>query len=65
MGALNLHPQQTQNRFSNPQITEEDIYAGVRDYLEAVESKNLENWFCQAYGTSKMLINAWSRFVLQ
>ena len=65
LGKLQLHPKKTQEIFSNPDLKEEDILQGAKDFLEAVESKNMENWYFHPYATSKMLLNAWSRFVLK
>ena len=65
LGALNRQPQQVRNRFGNPNISEQDILDGVKEYLEAAEKGNMENWYIHVYCTSKMLLNAWSRFILQ
>jgi hypothetical protein len=56
--------------YSNPNISEEDIEEGVRQYVDAVEKEKEGSIggagrYWGAYGTSKMLLNAWSRFVLK
>lgn len=65
LGGLKLHPKQTQERFDRANLKEEDIYEGVQSYLKEVSEKNVENWCWMAYATSKMLLNAWSRYVLK
>ena len=65
LGALDSQPKVVQERFSNPELAEGEISKAVYEYLEAVGKKEMKDWFCHAYGTSKMLLNAWSRFILQ
>lgn len=65
LGGLRLHPQHTQLRFDRADLKEEDIYEGVERYLKAVEVKHMEDYCPMAYATSKMFLNAWSRYVLK
>lgn len=65
LGALKFHPEQTIKKYSNPDITLEEIIDGANKFVIGVEKKNLDDWFIDEYGTSKMLLNAWSRFILQ
>ena len=62
---LLFQPKGTQERFRNPDIKEEEIFQGVKEFYEAIEQRNMEKWHCHSYATSKMLLNAWSRFVLK
>ena len=51
--------------FNNPSIQQVDILNGVDDFLKAVEKKKMDDWYLEAYGTSKMLLNSWSRWILR
>lgn len=65
LGALKFHPPNTQARYSNPSLQKQDILEGAESFLQEVSAGKMENWSFNPYGTSKMLLNAWSRFVLQ
>lgn len=65
MGGLMLHPQITQLKFNDPYLKLGDIEEGVEDFINSVSKKDISRWYSCAYGTSKMFLNAWSRFILQ
>ena len=57
------------NFYSNPNISEEDIEEGVRQYVDAVEKEKEGSIggagrYWGAYGTSKMLLNRLSVLLL-
>ena len=58
-------PKNTQERFRDPNLSEASIHSAVEEYLKAIEVKKMDYWSTHVYATSKMMLNAWSRFVLQ
>jgi hypothetical protein len=54
-----------QKKFTDPDISREDIEAFIGDYLREVKSGKMVNYSPIVYATSKMLLGAWSRFILQ
>ena len=65
MAALNAQTSQMQQKLSNKFITESEILAMSREYIQAAKDKSMENYSWSAYGTSKAMISAWARFVLR
>ena len=64
MGANDRHPEHTQKRFTNPDLTKEEVLKGMREFIEGAQKQDLSDWYEDSYGTSKFLLNAWARFVL-
>ena len=65
LAALQLHSKEVQLFYDSPKVTEAAVLEGAKEFLDAIRQKNMGKWYNHAYGTSKMLLNAWSRFVLQ
>ena len=65
LASLDKLPEHTALRYSHPQLKEKDISDGIQEFLEEAGKGKMINWYPHAYSTSKMLLNAWSRFVLQ
>ncbi len=64
LGKLSKESEQMKKILTNPSITEEEIFTLCRDYVEATRKKDMGHFCWTAYGTSKALINAWTRFIL-
>jgi hypothetical protein len=64
-GALKNQPPQTQQLFSDPSITKQDILQAVKQYIEETAKQAFVRFSPDVYGTSKMLLAAWARFVLR
>jgi hypothetical protein len=43
----------------------EDMKKEMNTYLIGCMKGNLGNYYTSAYGTSKMMLNAWSRYILK
>jgi carbonyl reductase 1 len=65
MAALNYHKKPVQDEFNDPKIELQQIYTAIEEYVALCESGDTGKWWCSAYGTSKLLLNAWSRFILK
>jgi NAD(P)-dependent dehydrogenase (short-subunit alcohol dehydrogenase family) len=65
LGAIKYQPEHTQKKFSSENITKEDILSAAEEFVKEAEKGVFTNYSIDPYGTSKMLIGAWSRFVLQ
>lgn len=51
--------------FTNPNITREQIFEQVKIYENGCLKGNVGSFSTSAYATSKMMLNAYSRFVLR
>lgn len=51
-------------RFSSPDLTYGQIEKSIEEYVEGCKKSDLGDYFKSVYGTSKMILNAWSRFIL-
>lgn len=65
LGGLKFQPKYAQDKFTNPKITREEIFASIEEYNQGVRDNNLKDYNLSAYATSKMMLQAWSRFILQ
>lgn len=42
----------------------EDIHQTIEEYIEGCKKGDLGEYLKSSYGTSKMILNAWSRYIL-
>jgi NAD(P)-dependent dehydrogenase (short-subunit alcohol dehydrogenase family) len=64
-GALRYHPESTQRKFSDPNISKQDIIDAIDLYIKEAKNQKMVSFSPNVYATSKMLLGAWSRFVVQ
>ena len=64
MAQLDVHHEKIREELQKNDVTEERILEMSKEYIEAAKNKDMGVWNWSAYRTSKVLINAWNRFVL-
>lgn len=65
LGGLTYQSKEVAEEFSDPELEEQQIFTAVEEYIALCEEGDLGKWSKSVYGTSKMMLNAWSRFVLK
>lgn len=65
MGALTYHGKSIIEKYTNPNITTAEIKKEAENYIAGCKKGSVGDYWQSAYGTSKMMLNAWSRFILQ
>lgn len=65
LSALKLHGQEVIDFFTNPNITRQQIFEQVEKYEKGCLNGNVGSFSTSAYATSKMMLNAYSRFILR
>lgn len=48
----------------NPNITEEQLLKAAQDYIQCAAKGDMKHYHWSAYGMSKVIMNAWTRFIL-
>ena len=64
LAALRFQAKEIAEKFNNTNLSIEEINLAIEKYIEGCNKKDLEGFYQSVYGTSKMMLNAWSRFIL-